>query len=68
MKTILKHTDAWYNYRTEQYDFLQETPSDFSRYIPQDIISQSMYQLRLKIGDSPIDAAQKVLEAHLPSK
>lgn len=62
-----KSLDAWYNYKTGEHDY-RETPIDFSDYISQDSAGQAMYWLCQKMGDSPIDAAMKVLSAQIEGR
>ncbi len=57
---------AWYNFRTKSCDYLPKTPKDFTDYIPQSDESIGLYRKYLKMGYSPIEAATKVFNAHLP--
>jgi len=50
----------WYNYKTSEYDY-REMPTNFSDYIPQYKAAQSLYDLYIKMGDTPRKAAEKVL-------
>ena len=58
----MKTQDAWYNFKTNEYDWLSEIPTNFRVYIPQVASAQSLYDLYIEIGDEPIDAAIKILE------
>lgn len=52
----------WYNYKTGEYEE-RETPEDFTDYIPQDPTALAMYKLCLKVGKTPVQAAESVLLA-----
>lgn len=52
----------WFNYKIAEYEYI-ETPVNFVDYIPQIGAAQSLYNLYLQMGDQPIEAARKVLEA-----
>ena len=55
---------AWYNYRTDQYDYFEGAPSDFTDYVPQDRSAQAIYRLYTKdMGLAPIQAAKRTLLA-----
>jgi hypothetical protein len=64
MKQI-KQQDAatfWYNFKTRQYDALNESPTDYSEYISQDHSAQALYKLYQEVdGDTPQQAALRVL-------
>ena len=63
--TMLIKESYWYNYRTDEYECI-ETPSDFTDYIPQSPSAQALYRLYIDaIGDNPLEAARKVLEASI---
>jgi hypothetical protein len=53
---------AWYNFRMEDLEYLSETPSDFSDYIPQSLAAQNLYRLHQKTGKTALEAAVLVLE------
>lgn len=54
----------WYNFKTEKYDeFVDSIPLDFKEYISQEPSAQSLYELYIKMGNSPIESVTKVLEA-----
>lgn len=60
---------AYYNFRTNTWDYLTQPPSDWSDYIPQYESAQALYSLYQEAyGDTPIEAACKVLERCVPSK
>lgn len=52
----------WWNYLTQEYERRMGEPDSFEHYLPQDAASQGLYQAYRKMGDTPLDAAQKVLE------
>jgi hypothetical protein len=56
--------NAWYNYRTGRYDQLEESPEDFSDYVPQ-IGGRGLYQIWVDQGMDPKEAALKVLKQSL---
>ena len=58
----MKTQEVWYNFKTNEYDWLSEIPTDFRVYIPQEPPAQSLYNLYTEMGDEPIDAAIKILE------
>ena len=60
-----KMASAYYNHRTGSYDYLTETPADWSDYIPQVPAAQGLYQLHLQMGKTPVEAAIEVLRAVL---
>lgn len=51
----------WFNYVKQEYEF-RESPTDFSDYVPQ-IGGRELYQLYVKTGKSPAEAAIAVLTA-----
>ena len=51
---------SWYNYRTESYDHLSQAPSDFQDYIPQNPAAINMYNLLIKMGETPLEAVLHV--------
>ncbi len=55
----------WYNYKTKQYEYI-ETPTDFADYIPDIPAAHGLYSVYLKMGDVPLEAARKTLEACVP--
>ena len=57
----------WHNFKTGQAEFI-DTPEDFTDYIPQSPAAQGMYQVLLKLGNEPIKAAMRVLEASVGIK
>lgn len=54
----------WYNYRTEQYDYLSSSPEDYSDYVPQ-IGGRGLYQLYVEMGVAPAEAAIMVMKMAL---
>jgi hypothetical protein len=52
----------WYNYKTSEHELI-ETPTDFADYVPQSQSAQSMYRCYLELGETPIEAAIRVLSA-----
>lgn len=53
----------WFNYKTGEYEYIT-CPQDFAPYIPQSPAAQNLYKLYVEnMNLSPIEAAQKVLEA-----
>jgi hypothetical protein len=54
----------WYNFRTGQYE-TRDTPDgdEWADYISQNPAAQSLYILYVAKGETPIDAAMKVLKA-----
>jgi hypothetical protein len=54
---------AYYNFRTNEWDYLTQTPADWRDYISQNESAQALYSLYQEVyGDSPIEAARKVLQ------
>ena len=52
----------WYNFKTGEYEHLDESPTDYSDYISQIDAVQSLYQLYIEHFDkSPQEAAIEVL-------
>ena len=58
----LIETYAYWNFRTQQYDYLLAAPEDWSDYISQTEAAQNLYRLYQQLGDTPVDAALKVLK------
>lgn len=56
---------GWYNYRTGEVDYLTESPSDYSDYIPQHPSAKAIYDIHLKMGKSKAEAAIEVLSIGL---
>ena len=53
----------WFNYKTGEYEYIT-CSQDFAPYIPQSPAAQNLYKLYVEnMNLSPIEAAQKVLEA-----
>ena len=51
-----------YNFKTEQYESVSpDSLQDWSDYIPQYPAAQNLYRLYREMGDSPTEAAMKVL-------
>lgn len=50
-----------YNYRTEKNEYVSLPITDWEDYIPQGQEAQSLYNLYQEIGDTPTEAAKKVL-------
>lgn len=59
----MKNEMGWYNFGTGEYDYLYESPENFADYIPDIPAAQSMYALLVKMGNSPIESALRVLTA-----
>ena len=61
---INKPQFQWYNFRTGQYE-TRDTPDgdEWADYISQNPAAQSLYILYVAKGETPIDAAMKVLKA-----
>ena len=61
--TIKPHSQ-WCNFRTGQYE-ARDTPDggEWVNYISQEPAAQSLYILYVAQGETPIDAAMKVLKA-----
>ncbi len=57
----MNNTTGYYNFRTNEYDMLDEAPADWSAYISQEPAAQALYKLYQDIGDTPSEAALKVL-------
>jgi len=57
-----KPMESWWNYKTGEFEYV-ETPTDFTNYIPQLDAAQGMYLCCIKLGDTPVEAAIKVLTA-----
>ena len=56
---------AYYNFTTNEYDYLDTAPEDWRAYIPQQPAAQGLYNCYVKVGDAPVEAAKKVLQAIL---
>ncbi len=68
LQKIPKSHTAYYNFRTNKYDWLNETPDDWSDYISQSPAAQSLYRLLIDhLQYSPIEAALHVLEKSVGS-
>lgn len=62
MENQYKFASAWYNYRTDEYDYLYGIPENFSDYIPQDPSAQALYDIHVNHeGLESVEAAIKVL-------
>lgn len=59
---------AWYNFRTDEYDYHDQTPDDLRDYISQYPLAQDLFGLYIKMGDAPLEAMRKVLEASIGVK
>lgn len=59
---------GWHNFRTGETDWLYESPTDYSDYISQHPSAQMLYRLYQEMGDTPQEAALKVLTAMLPKE
>lgn len=57
----------WYNFVTCEHEYI-ETPTDFTSYISQETAAQGLYRAYLQMGDTPADAAIKVLRACVGEK
>ena len=59
-----KPQSLWYNYRTKQYE-ARDTPEggEWVDYISQEPAAQSIYIIYVAQGETPINAALKVLRA-----
>lgn len=64
----MKQESFYYNFRTGDYDARSTTPDDWSDYLPQNPPAQNLYRLYLKMGDTPDDAALKVLSAVIEAR
>ena len=54
----------WHNFKTGEYEYLDESPTDYSDYIPQSDAAQGLYRLYIEHFDkSPQEAAKEVLTA-----
>ena len=50
----------WYNFDTDEHDFI-DAPEDYSPYVPEGA-ARNLYWLYVNhLGESPLDAAVKVL-------
>lgn len=57
---------SWYNYRTQQHEWLYSTPADLHDYISQDRSAQALFDLYVNhMNIAPLDAAIKVLKAQI---
>ena len=57
---------SWYNYRTQQHEWLYETPTDFHDYVSQNQSAQALLDLYINhMGLTPLEAAIKVLKAQI---
>lgn len=61
----IKLFNGWYNYRTEEYDYLPDAPTDFTDYIPQHPSALGLYRVYIEMGDTALESARKVLLACL---
>ena len=52
---------AWYNFATKEYEYLYDTPTDFTNYIPQDPSAIGLYECYIELGETPVEAAVAVL-------
>ena len=55
-------TIVWFNFRTGQYDYLDNAPTDFHDYIPQIPAALGYYEISLELGKTPIEACKATLE------
>lgn len=53
---------GWCNMRTGETDWRSTPPQDFTDYIPQDGLAQGIYRRYMQLGDTPLEAALKVLK------
>lgn len=61
-----KSAISWYNYRTQQHEWLYETPVDLHDYVSQNRSAQALLDLYINhMGLTPTDAAIKVLKAQI---
>ena len=59
----MNEATAYYNFRTGTYDYLTQSPADWSDYIPQIDAARALYSLYQEAyGDTTIEAARKVLK------
>ncbi len=63
---IEKPEMAWYNYRTQQYEYV--SPQSYEDYIPQDPSALGLYRCCIQMGRQPIEAAIEVLKACVGEK
>lgn len=62
----LPPANSWYNYRTQQYEWLYETPNDLHDYVSQNRSAQALLDLYINhMGLAPLEAAIKVLKAQI---
>lgn len=54
--------DLMYNYRTSEYEPLDESTCDYSCYLPQITSAQGLYECHVLKGMRPIDAFKEVME------
>jgi hypothetical protein len=57
----------WYNYKTNEYEYLTEMPRDrMKEFIPQDVASQNLFDIYTQHeGLSIEDATIKILRLHI---
>jgi len=54
-----------FNYVTGQYEDLTDMPDDLLHYIPQHRDAQLMYFYLIELGETPLHAKAKAIEAYL---
>lgn len=59
---------GWHNFSTGETDWLYESPTDYSPYISQQPSAQALYRLYQEMGDTPQQAALKVLTITSPKE
>jgi hypothetical protein len=59
---------AWYNYKTQDYDYLAGLPENPLDYLPQVPAATALYELHLKMGKDKATAMILILEAYLGEK
>jgi len=53
--------NAWYNFRTKEYEYLKDAPEDYSDYVPYPA-GRALYRIYVEHeGMKPAEAAIKVL-------
>ena len=60
-------TDAWYNYKTGQYEYRDTRPTgdEIRDYLPQYDAAWGLFQARRALGDDEMEAMAQVLIAVL---
>jgi hypothetical protein len=53
----------WYNFRTGKFEYSMGLPSNLSDMFPQTPVAKGLYEMHLAMGNSPVEALKKTLEA-----